>query len=183
VRSDARGNNQQGSLALMEKWYVARSKPRSEELLWKQFRLRNFESYYPCINVSVVNPRARKVQPYFPGYLFVYVDLDLIGKSTLERIPGGIGLVSFGDEPAFIPGSLIYTIKQRIEGLKKDAAGKNIPLNKGDNVVVHDGVFTGYEGIFDIQLSGTDRARVLLSILENRLVSVEMPISCIHRVN
>jgi transcription antitermination factor NusG len=91
--------------------------------------------------------------------------------------------VSFGDEPAFIPGSLIYTIKQRIEGLKKDAAEKNIPLNKGDNVVVHDGVFTGYEGIFDIQLSGTDRARVLLSILENRLVSVEMPISCIHRVN
>jgi transcriptional antiterminator RfaH len=166
----------------MEKWYVAHSKPRNEELLWKQFRLRNIESYYPCINVPTVNPRARKVQPYFPGYLFVYVDLERIGKSTLKWIPGGAGLVSFDDEPAFIPDSMIYAIKQRIQSLKRGAEEKVVPLCKGDIIVVHGGVFTGYEGIFDIQLSGTDRVRVLLSLLENRLVSVEMPLDCIHHI-
>jgi transcriptional antiterminator RfaH len=165
----------------MEKWYVARSKPRNEELLWKQFCLRNFESYYPCINVSTANPRARKVQPYFPGYLFVYVDLGQVGKSTLEWIPGGIGLVSFGDEPAHVPDSMICLIRQRIASLKKVSEGKVISLCKGDAVAIHDGVFTGYEGIFDSQLSGTDRVRILLSLLENRLVSVEMPLSYIHQ--
>ena len=70
----------------MEKWYVARSKPRSEELLWKQFCLRNLESYYPIVKVQTVNPRARQVQPYFPSYLFVHVDLDLIGRSVLDWI-------------------------------------------------------------------------------------------------
>jgi transcriptional antiterminator RfaH len=79
----------------MKKWYVAHSKPRNEELLWKQFCLRNFETYYPCIKVQMVNPRARQVQPYFPGYLFVRVDLDLIGRSAVEWVPGGVGLVSF----------------------------------------------------------------------------------------
>jgi len=167
----------------MEKWYVAHSKLRNEELLWKQFCLRNFESYYPCLKVKTVNPRARKVQPYFPGYLFVHVDLELIGKSTIKWMPGGVGLVSFGDEPAFIPDNLIYAIKQRVASLKLNSDENPVPLHKGDNVAIHAGVFTGYEGIFDIQLSGTDRVRVLLSLLDNRLLPVEMPASCIHRID
>jgi transcription antitermination factor NusG len=167
----------------MEKWYVARSKPRNEELLWKQFCLCNFESYYPCIGVQTVNPRARKVQPYFPGYLFVHLDLEVTGRSIIEWMPGGVGLVSFGDEPAFVPDSLICAIKQRIETLEMASRENAISLCKGDNVAIHAGVFTGYEGIFDIQLSGTDRVRVLLALLDDRLLPVEMPASCIHRIN
>jgi len=167
----------------MKKWYVAHSKPRNEELLWRQFCLRNFESYYPCIKVTTVNPRARMMQPYFPGYLFVHVDLDLIGRSTLERIPGGIGLVSFGYEPAFVSDSMINAIKQRIESLKMVSEKKIISLCKGDRVVIHAGAFTNYEGIFDTQLSGSDRVRILLSLLDNRLLPVEMPVSYIHTIN
>ena len=167
----------------MEKWYVAHSKPRNEELLWKQYCLRNIESYYPCIKVRTVNPRARQVQPYFPGYMFVHADLDLIGKSTLDWVPGGAGLVSFGDEPAFVPDSLIYSLQQRFDSFKKVSGENPIPLHKGDNIVIHEGVFTGYEGIFDIRLSGTDRVRVLLLLLDNRLIPAEMPASCIHRIN
>jgi transcription antitermination factor NusG len=166
----------------MEKWYVAHSKPRNEELLWKQFCLRGIESFYPCINVPTVNPRARRVQPYFPGYLFVHINLELIGKSTLEWIPGGIGLVSFGNEPAFVPDKLICEIKQRIEQLKMFSKENTVTLCKGDNVAIHAGIFTGYDGIFDIQLSGTDRVRVLLSLLDNRLIPVEMHASCIHPI-
>jgi transcriptional antiterminator RfaH len=132
--------------------------------------------------VQTVNPRARKVQPYFPGYLFVHVALELVGKSSIEWIPGGAGLVSFGNEPASVSDSLVFAIKQRIESLKMVSGEKHIPFCKGDNVTVHEGVFKGYEGIFDIQLSGTDRVRVLLSFLENRLILVEMSASCIHHI-
>jgi transcriptional antiterminator RfaH len=167
----------------MEKWYVAHSKPRNEELLWKQFCLRNLESYYPCIKVQTVNPRARQVQPYFPSYLFVHVDLDLIGRSTLDWAPGGAGLVSFGDEPAFVPDNLVYTIKRRLENLNRASDNTFIPLCKGDNIAIHDGVFAGYEGVFDVQLSGSDRVRVLLSLLDNRFIPVELPASRIHLIN
>ncbi len=167
----------------MEKWHVAHSKPRNEELLWKQFCLRNLESYYPCIKVKTVNPRARQVQPYFPNYLFVHVDLDLIGRSTLEWVPGCAGLVSFGDEPAFVPDDLVYAIKQRIEDLNIVSDESPIQLHKGDNVAIHDGVFKGYEGVFDIQLSGTDRVRVLLSLMDNQFIPVELPASHTHRIN
>jgi len=56
-------------------------------------------------------------------------------------------------------------------------------LRKGDNVAIHDGAFAGYEGIFDVQLSGTDRVRILLSLLDNRLIPVEMPAHCIHHID
>jgi transcriptional antiterminator RfaH len=173
----------EGRFTSLEKWYVARSKPRSEELLWKQFCLRNFEAYYPCIKSSSVNPRARKWEPYFPGYIFVRVDLGLIGKSIIEWMPGGIGLVMFGDEPAFISDDMVYEIKQHIENLKTASAKNKILFYKGDHIIINNGIFAGYEGIFDIQLSGADRVRVLLSSLENQPIPVEMPTNCVQRIN
>lgn len=167
----------------MEKWYVAHSKPRSEELLWRQFCLRRIESYYPCIGVQPVNPRARRVQPYFPGYLFVHIDLNVTGRSAVEWIPGGAGLVSFGDEPASVSESLVASIRQRIESLDVVLEEKPFPFQKGDYVVIQDGIFSGHEGIFDVRLSGADRVRVLLSLLNKRQVPVELSASCLQCVN
>jgi transcription antitermination factor NusG len=58
-----------------------------------------------------------------------------------------------------------------------------IQLHKGDNVAIHEGVFKGYEGVFDIQLSGADRVRVLLSLMDDQFIPVELPASRIHRIN
>lgn len=167
----------------MEKWHVAHSKPRSEELLWKQFCLRRIESYYPRIEVQPVNPRARKVQPYFPGYLFVHVDLDVVGRSAVEWVPGAVGLVCFGDEPASVSDALIASIRQRVESLGLIPEKKPFPFHKGDAVVVQDGAFAGYAGIFDVQLSGSERVRVLLSLLNRRQVAVELSASCLQLAN
>ncbi len=143
--------------------------------------MRNLETYYPCIKMQTLNSNVQRMQPYFPGYLFINVDLEIVGRSTLEWIPGGGGLVSFGDEPAVVSESLISSIKQRVESLEMDSRKKVVPFHKGDNVIVHDGVFKGYEGIFDVRLSGTDRVRVLLSLLGDRQISVELPTGCLHR--
>ena len=167
----------------MEKWYVAHSKPRNEDLLWKQFLLRNFESYFPCLKIKTVNPRARQVQPYFPGYLFVHVDLEKTGRSELEWIPGGAELVSFGDEPACVSDSLIFAIKQRIEQLERSSAECCVLFSKGDIVHIHNGAFSGYEAIFDGQLSGNDRVRVLLSLLDNRQIPIILPANSIYRLD
>ena len=163
----------------MEKWYVLHSKPRYEDFLWKQLCMRKLESYYPCLRVRTVNPRARTVQPYFPGYLFVSADLDVVGISYLQWMPGSAGLVRFGEEPATISENLLLTIKQRIEGLEQTSSAKTVPFQKGDVVLVRNGVFKGYEGIFDVCLSGADRVRILLSLLGDRQMAVELPADCI----
>jgi len=76
-------------------WYVIRSKPRKEDVVWRQLQAHGFENYYPRIKTHPVNPRARKVKPYFPGYLFVHVDMTELGISTFKWMPHTLGFVSF----------------------------------------------------------------------------------------
>ncbi|HEY5157311.1 MAG TPA: transcription termination/antitermination NusG family protein [Anaerolineales bacterium] len=156
-------------------WYVLHSKPHKEELLAEQLELRRIETFAPHIRVQVVNPRARKVRAYFPGYLFVHVDLEHMGLSALQYVPGSAGLISFGGEPAFVPDGLIHAIRQRVQEI--DSAGGELfdVLKPGETVMVHSGPFAGYEAIFDVRLPGTERVRILLKLLRNRTLPVELP--------
>jgi len=155
-------------------WYALRSKPRKEEVVWKQVRDRGIEVFLPRLRVHPVNPRAQKVKPYFPGYLFVRADIDALGLSTFQWLPHTVGLVSFGGEPAPVPDHMIYAIQKRVEEIA--AAGGEIfdGLKPGDVVQINYGPFQGYEAIFDARLPGTIRVRVLLQFLSDRRVPVEL---------
>ena len=83
-------------------WYVFQSKARKQDLLCEQLRLRELEVFFPTLHVKPVNPRARKIKPYFPGYVFARVDLHEYGRSILDWIPGVVGIVSFGGDPAAV---------------------------------------------------------------------------------
>jgi transcriptional antiterminator RfaH len=166
----------------MEQWYVLQTKPQKEKMLYEQLRLREIEAYYPSIRVKPVNPRSRKLQSYFPGYLFAHVDLDLVGISALQWVPGAIGLVNFGGEPASIPESILQTIRFKLE---KSIAGEAYFFNglkQGDTVSINEGPFSGYKAIFDTRLSGTQRVQVLLEILRDRQLRVELPAKYIGRI-
>ena len=162
-------------------WYALHSKPNKEELLWDQLAIRRIETYYPRIRVQVINPRARKIRPYFPGYIFVHVDLEQTGISTLQWIPGARGLVAFGGEPANVPEGLIRLLQNRVEEI--NAAGGELleALKVGDKVLVNEGPFAGYEAIFDARISGTERVKVLLKFLNGRQTSVELPVGYINK--
>jgi transcription antitermination factor NusG len=163
-------------------WYALRSKPSKEDVVWRQIRDQGFDVFYPRLKVQPVNPRSRKVRPYFPGYLFVKADLEEVGLSVFQWMPHSIGLVSFGGEPSVVPENLIHAIRQRVEEIA--AAGGELfdGLKPGDKVTIDYGPFEGYEAIFDTRLPGSERVRVLLQLLNNRRqVSVEMSASQIRK--
>ena len=148
---------------------------RKEEFLAEQLQMRKIEIYHPRIRVQPVNPRAKKVKSYFPGYIFVRLDIEASGKSSLQFIPGGAGLVEFGGESADVPDGMIQTIRRRVDEI--NAAGGELfkELSTGAPVVIHSGPFAGYEAIFDARLPGSDRVRVLLKLLKNRQMQVDLP--------
>lgn len=155
-------------------WYALRSKPRKEETLWRQLRAREVEVFYPQLRVQPVNPRARKVRPYFPGYLFVRTDLEKTGLSFFQWMPHSTGLVTYGGEPAPVPDALINAIKKRVQEIS-DAGGELFDgLKKGDSVKIKGGPFEGYEAIFDARVDGNERVRVLLKLLSDRNLPVEL---------
>lgn len=160
-------------------WYVIRSKPQKEESLYSQLSARGFETYYPCLCVKPVNPRSRTLRPYFPGYLFICVDLKAEGFSAFHWLPGSLGLVTFAGEPASVPVELIRAIQRSVEHANSGFGTKPV-LSAGDRVVVRDGVFDGYQAIFDTHMPGNDRVRVLLQYLKGRQVPLILPIQQIE---
>ena len=166
-------------------WYVLHSKPNHEELLWEQLSNRKVETFYPRIRVQTVNPRARKVKPYFPGYVFIHADLEQVAPSTLQWMPGVRGFVSFDSQPSMVPDVLIHVVKKRVDEI--NAAGPESRelfegLKHGDQVEIQSGPFAGYEAIFDARLPGSERVRVLLKILQGKsLTKMEIPAGLLER--
>ena len=124
-------------------WYAMHSKPRKEELLWEQLRAREIEAYYPRIRVQPVNPRARKVKPYFPGYVFARVDLEQVNWSALHWMPGATGLVSFGGEPASVSDVILRAIHHRVDEINTSGGEQLAGLKRGEPVIIQGGAFDG----------------------------------------
>jgi transcription antitermination factor NusG len=156
------------------RWYVLHSKPNKEELLWEQLTLRNIEVFYPRLRVHPVNPRARQVRAYFPGYVFVHVDMEEVGLSTLQRMPGATGIVSFDNQPSLVPDGLIPILKKRVDEINNREREAPADLQAGELVDIQSGPFAGYEAIFDARLPGSERVRVLLKMLHGRATKIEL---------
>jgi transcription antitermination factor NusG len=162
-------------------WYIFQSKARKEDLLCEQLRLREIEIFFPTLRVRPVNPRARKIKPYFPGYVFARVDLHEYGRSILDWLPGAVGIVSFGGDPAAVPGELVATLRHHIDLINASNGKGSEKYQPGDVVAIRGGPFAGYEAIFDVHLPGRDRVEVLLKLLQGYQVRVELPAELITR--
>lgn len=162
-------------------WYALQSKPNKEDALFEQMESRGYKVFYPRMRVHPVNPRSKKIKPYFPGYMFVYADLEEVGLTTFQWMPFARGMVSFDAEPAAVPDPLIEAIKRRVDQV--NAAGGEVfeGLKKGEVIRIQDGPFAGYEAIFDVRLPGKERVRVLIKLLSQRQVPLELKAGQIRR--
>lgn len=163
-------------------WYAMKSKPNKESFLAGQLESHGVEVFFPRLRVTPVNPRSRKLLPYFPNYLFVHVDLEEVNVSTLRWMPGASGLVSFDGEPASVPDFLIVAVQRQVDLLNASSRDLTSNLQPGDSITIQDGPFAGYEAVFDARLSGQSRVRVLLNLLQKRQMPLELESRQIRRM-
>lgn len=156
-------------------WYVLHSKPNKEDFLYSQLSHREIVAYYPRLRVEPVNPRSRKVKPFFPGYLFVHVDLERTPLSSLAYIPGVNRVVSFDFEPAVVPEEIIRTIQNNVDQINQNPDSGQSQFIHGDPVIIQGGPFEGYQAIFDTHLEGSERVRLLIKLLRGQQVRVQVP--------
>ena len=167
----------------MSRWYILQSKPNKEEFVLQQLNIRNIATYYPYIKTEPVNPRSRKIKPYFPGYLFVSADLDLLATSGLKWLPGTVGLVTFGNEPASMPDDLLQPIREHVDQLNKDNNKHRKEFMPGEKVMIQSGPFAGYQAIFDTYMPGHERVQVLLQMLQDRQIKLDLAGVAVQHAN
>jgi transcriptional antiterminator RfaH len=167
----------------MLRWYVMHSKSQKEQWLYKQLNALEVDAYYPCLHIKSGKLHSYTVKPYFPGYLFVNVDLALTGISILQWIPGSLGLVSFGGEPACIPEALLHQVRHRVDELNSAEYNVLNSLKPGDEVIIRTGPFAGYEAIFCDRLDDHERVQVLLKVLQDQRLKIDLPVDQIQATN
>ena len=161
-------------------WHVLCSKPNKEMVLWRELTARGLDCFYPRLHVKPVDPRSRKVRPYFPGYLFLRADIEQVGLSAFQWMPFSSGMLVFDGIAATVPAHLIEAIRRHVDQINAAGGQALAGLRQGDIVTIQGGPFDGYEAIFDGRLAGTERVRVLLKLLQRRAMRLEVPAALIR---
>lgn len=153
----------------MKHWYLVHTKPRQEKVAEYNLERQGYEVYLPLTQ----QPKRRNghwtsvIEPLFPRYLFVRLQLGLEDFYPIRSTIGVRNLVRFAEEPAIVPDEIIVTLRHAADRATTLHRPHSKPFKQGDNVLIEEGPFAGLEGIFWVEKS-QERVVILLEILGQR---------------
>lgn len=169
---------------MAQRWYALYCKPHKERWVAHQLGNLRIKHLFPSIKRRNGNSRTLVEKPFFPGYIFVFIDLDETSGSIIHWMPGTVGLVKFYGEPAVVPESVIETLNKRIISQSVEMSDMTkTQILPGEAVVINQGPLAGYRGIMDVQISGSQRVRILIKMLGEQSKRLELPASQIQPAN
>lgn len=150
----------------MRRWYAVFTKPRQEGLANEHLGRQGFSTYFPRTLIRRRRGQwsAERIEPLFPRYLFVHIDILVESTLPIRSTRGVSGLVCFGGQLLAVPDPVLEFLMRSASpetGLHKLAGPQ---FSSGDRIVIRDGPLAGVEGIFAAE-SGEDRVLILLEIL------------------
>ncbi len=151
----------------MEEWFVVFTKPKQEKLAAEHLQRQGYYCFLPFAK----NPnkiRVRRVitviEPLFPRYLFIKVDVQRQSIAPVRSTQGVSSIVMFGNRLANIPEHIIECIQNQISPETGCVELTPQALNAGDKVKILDGPLAGLEAVFK-QSNAQNRALILMSLL------------------
>lgn len=166
-----------------ERWYAVQCLAHREATALAHLQNQNFETFLPRRRKT--RRHARKfdivLAPFFPGYLFVKLDLGRDRWRSINGTRGVAHLVMRGEGPAPAPVGIIETLREACD----DAGILQLPdidnLEAGQTVRILSGAFADLVGELD-RLDESGRVRVLLDIMGGK-VPILLPREDVARAN
>jgi len=145
-------------------WHVIYTHPKQEERAESNLGAWGIESFNPKIRECQRSPFTGRpvysTKSFFLRYIFAHFAANqLLRKVSLTR--GVNRVVSFGEGPTPIDVEIINTIKSRIgeDGFVRS----DDHLKPGDKVMISDGPFGNFIGVFDREIKSSNRVMILLA--------------------
>ncbi len=149
------------------RWYLVRTHTGREAFAAEQLERQAFVTFLPKQPKTVRHARRLtvKLAAYFPGYLFVQLELARQRWRSINGTLGVIHLVGRGERPAPVPSGVV-------EALMAAADPRGVlqgpPLQAGQQVRIIAGAFADKLAIIE-RLDDAGRVRVLLDIVSGRV--------------
>lgn len=161
-------------------WYAVHCRPMKEWLASASLSSQlGLEVYLPEIKCRLGDHEG--LAPFFPRYLFIQADLQVVAKSSINATPGVVKLVSFSETPQPISGSVIEALRERIDRLNEQGGLLQTAFEPGSTVRLRHGPLRGLEAIFVESLEPQDRVRVLIEFLGRQRIA-EVPVDALDLV-
>ena len=155
-------------------WYALQHKPSQGDRALTHLQNQDIACFYPKITVEKIRcKRTKKLEPLFPGYLFVNLEQTDPMWAKLRSTRGILRIVSFANKPAAIPDGVIQHIKDSLHTVAEQGG-----IKPGQAVELDEGPFKGIEAIFQAY-DGEERAIVLISFMQKQQ-TVKVPLSTLH---
>ena len=148
----------------MERWYTLYTKPNAEHQVATSLQERRIRTYLPEIEPCNGGSKRRRA-PFFPCYLFMKVDFERVGLSSVRWTPGLRRVVAFDDHPVPLPDEVIDLIQRKLNGSNAAGGWPAHTFHPGEMVRITDGPLQGLLATFEGPSTPADRVRVLLAFL------------------
>ncbi len=158
----------------VKKWYIVHVysgfEAKAKESLLDKIRQAKLDDKFEEILIpseTVVEvkkgEKRSKSKKFFPGYIFVKMELTNETWHLVKNTPRVTGFVGSTTNPPAVPEDEVLKITQQIkEGRMKPKL--NIEFEKGESVRVKEGPFANFAGVVDDVNPEKGRLKVLVSI-------------------
>jgi transcription antitermination factor NusG len=160
-------------------WFAIQSRAGAEAAAESNLRALPIETLLPLarrrVHHATRTPRM-VVRPLFPGYLFG----RFCGAASLQAVSytrGVLRVVGGGGRPWPVDETIITDIRERIGPEGCVEIGQRA-FRLGDSVRVTAGPLSGWVGLFDCELSDTQRVVILIETLQHGRVVI--PRDCLE---
>lgn len=163
------GSESAGAQAGGERWYLVNAQTGRELIAVEHLKRQGYRPFLPTTWRTIRH--ARKIRneraAYFPGYLFVPLDLSRDRWRSIDGTIGVLRIVKANGTPSAAPNGLVETLLDATgkDGVLELAGGV---LREGQSVRIIRGPFADQLATVEA-MSGADRVRVLLSIMNQRV--------------
>jgi len=155
-------------------WYALQHKPAQGDRALQHLQNQDIACFYPKITVEKIKAgkRTKKLEPLFPGYLFVNLKQTDPAWAKLRSTRGVLRIVGFANKPAAISDDVIQHIKDSLDSVAEQGG-----IKPGQAVQLNEGPFEGINAIFQAY-DGEARAIVLINFMQKQQ-RVKVPVSAI----
>lgn len=156
--------NRQATRCDGRRWYVAHAFTGREKDAEAHLRHQGFEAFNPVETRTVRHARklVTRTRSFFPGYLFVRLDVELDRWRSINGTRGVRSLIMQAERPVACPRGLVERL---VEAADPDGVIDTVStLRPGQKVKVRTGPFADLVGTLE-RLDNAGRARVLLEIM------------------
>ena len=151
----------------MQAWYLLYCKRGQIQRAQEHLERQAGNCLMPGITLEKMlrGKRTTVSEPLFPNYLFVEFDPEVIHTTTINATRGVSHFVRFGSQPATVPSTVIHQLS--VYQQPEDITDPDTPF-PGDNVVITEGAFEGFQAIF-AEPDGEARSMLLLNFLNKQV--------------